>query len=97
MKGGGGRRETGAYGSRERDDGLELKGRWVGPRGRSIATGLGRKPVGGCDSAEMWRPAIRSTAQDPICVACNTGWIGAMGLIYGDTSWGHMTGLGRWD
>ena len=34
--------------------------------GRSIATGLGRKPVGGCYSAEMRRPAIRSTAHDPI-------------------------------
>ena len=37
-----------------------------GPGGRSIATGLGRKPVGGCDSAEMRRPAIRSTAHVPI-------------------------------
>ena len=30
--------------------------------GRSIATGIRRKPVGGCDSAEMRRPAIRTTA-----------------------------------
>ena len=37
----------------------------VGPGGRSIATGLGRKPVGGCDSAEMRGPAIRSTAHEP--------------------------------
>ena len=27
---------------------------------------LGKKPVGGCYSAEMRRPAIRSTAHDPI-------------------------------
>ena len=32
----------------------------------SIATGLGRKPGGCCYSAEMRRPAIRSTAHDPI-------------------------------
>ena len=38
----------------------------VGSGGRSIATGLGRKPVGGCYSAEMRRPAFRSTAHDPI-------------------------------
>ena len=38
----------------------------VGPRGRSITTGLGRKPVGGCYSAEMRRPAIRSTAHEPM-------------------------------
>ena len=31
-----------------------------------IAIGLGRKPVGGCYIAEMRRPAIRSTAHDPI-------------------------------
>ena len=37
-----------------------------GGGGESIATGLGRKPVGGCYSAEMRRPAIRSTAHDPI-------------------------------
>ena len=48
-----------------RDDRLEPKG-GVGPGGRNIATGLGRKPVGGCDSAEMRRPAIRSTAHNPI-------------------------------
>ena len=34
--------------------------------GGSLATGLGRKPVGGCYSAEMRRPAIRSTVHDPI-------------------------------
>ena len=34
--------------------------------GKSIATGLGREPVVGCYSAEMRRPAIRSTAHDPI-------------------------------
>ena len=28
--------------------------------------------------------------------ACNTGWIGAMGLIYG-IHHGHATGLGKWD
>ena len=55
-----------------RDDGLEPKGGGggggggVGPGGRSIATGLGRNPVGGCYSAEMRRPAIRSTAHDPM-------------------------------
>ena len=37
--------------------------RWTGER--SIATGLGRKPVGYCYSVEMRRPAIRSTAHDP--------------------------------
>ena len=37
-----------------------------GGGGKSIATGLGREPVGGCYSAEMRRPAIRSTAHDPI-------------------------------
>ena len=34
--------------------------------GRSIATGLGRKPVGGYNSAEIRRPVIRSTAHEPI-------------------------------
>ena len=49
---------------------------WKGPEGPcqdeggkggggSIATGLGRKPMGGCYSAEM-RPAIRSTAHETI-------------------------------
>ena len=33
--------------------------------GRSVATGLEGKPVGGCHSAEMRRPAIRSTAHAP--------------------------------
>ena len=50
-------------------DALEPKrggGGGGGVRGRSIATGLGRKPVGGCYSAAMRRPAIRSTAHDPI-------------------------------
>ena len=61
-EGGGGSRGHRVVGGR--DDGLEPKG--VGPGGRSIATGLGRKPVGGCYSAEMWRPAIRSTAHDAI-------------------------------
>ena len=45
----------------------------TGPAGRVIATGLGREPVEGCYSAEMGRPAIRSTAHDPIlsyCPAC---------------------------
>ena len=46
-----------------RDDGLEPKGGGGGRR--SIATGSGRKPVGGCYSAEIRRPAIRSTAHDP--------------------------------
>ena len=52
--------------------------------------------MGGCDSAEVRRPAIRSTAHDPIG-ACDIGWIGAMGLIHGGTSWGHATlaGSGR--
>ena len=62
-KGGGGSRGHRVVGGK--DDGLELKG-GVGPGGRSIATGLGKKPVGGCYSAEMQRPAIRSTAHDPI-------------------------------
>ena len=38
----------------------------LSPGGRSIATGLRRKPVGGCYGAEMRRPAIRSTAHDLI-------------------------------
>ena len=66
-EGGGGIRGHMVVGGR--DDGLEPKGgggRGVGPGGRSIATGLGRKPVGGCYSAEMRRPAIRSTAHGPI-------------------------------
>ena len=63
MKGGGGRKGHRVVGGR--DDGLEPKGR-VGPGGRSIATGLGRKPLEGCNSAEMRRPAIRSTAHTPI-------------------------------
>ena len=37
-----------------------------GGGGGGIATGLGRKPVGGCYSAGMRRPAIRSTVHDPI-------------------------------
>ena len=45
------------------DDALQPKG---GVWGKSIATGLGREPVGGCYNAEMRRPAIRSTAHDPI-------------------------------
>ena len=51
----------GAMGLSYGGDGLEPKGGGRA-RGRSIATGLGRKPVGGCYSAEMRRPAIRSTA-----------------------------------
>ena len=47
------------------DDALQPKG-GGGVWGKSIATGLGREPVGGCYSAEMRRPAIRSTAHDPI-------------------------------
>ena len=50
---------------------------WKGPEGQcqdeggkggggSIATGLGRKPMGGCYSAEMRRPAIKSTAHETI-------------------------------
>ena len=27
----------------------------------------------------------------------DTGWNGAMALIYGDSSWGRVTGSGRWD
>ena len=42
------------------------KGGGGGVWGKSIATGLGREPVGGCYSAEMRRPAIRSTAHYPI-------------------------------
>ena len=45
----------------------------VGPGGRSIATGLGTKPVGGCYSAEMRRPAIRSTAHDPSATLAGSG------------------------
>ena len=48
------------------DDALQPKGGGGGVWGKSIATGLGREPVGGCYSAEMRRPAIRSTAHDPI-------------------------------
>ena len=29
--------------------------------------------------------------------ACGAGWIGAIGLIYRDTSWGRTIGLRRWD
>ena len=47
-------------------DALQPKGGGGGVWGKSIATGLGREPVGGCYSAEMRRPAIRSTAHDPI-------------------------------
>ena len=54
---GGGKRESGHRVRTERG---------VGPGGTSIATGLGRKPVGGCYSAEMARPVISSTAHDPI-------------------------------
>ena len=70
MKGeGGGGGGGGSWGHRVvggRDDGLEPKGgrAW----GEELATGLGKKPVGGCYSAEMRRPAIRSTAHDPILV-----------------------------
>ena len=73
-----------------RDDGLEPKV-GVGPGGRSIATGLGRKPVGGCYSAEMQRPATRSTTHDPI--------LSYPILVCGISPWGHATlaGLGRWD
>ena len=79
--------------------------RRVGPGGRSIATGLGRKPVRGCYSAEMRRPAIRSTAHDPILSmgAHDTGWIRVMGLIYGGGGGGGVVGhatrasSGRWD
>ena len=62
-KGGGGSQGHRVVGGRE--DGLEPKG-GVRFGARSIATGLGRKPVGGCYSAEMRRPAIRSTAHEPI-------------------------------
>ena len=68
-----GRDEGGRRGHRVvggRDDGLEPKG-GVGPGGRSITTGLGRKPEGGCYSAEMRRPAIRSTAHDPCPIRLN--------------------------
>ena len=39
---------------------------WGKGGGGSIAICLGRKSVGGCYSAEMRRPAIRSTAHEPI-------------------------------
>ena len=96
--------------------------------GGGVAFGFWVESVGGRDSAEMWRPVIRSSAHSPILSvgliygsvwhwlergdgidsgglpwghttlagsgwwdwfmgvcrgACNTGWIGAMGLIYG--------------
>ena len=78
MKGGGGRRGHRVVGGR--DAGLVPKGGGgggggVGPVGRSVATGLGRKPVRGCYSAEMRRPAIRTTAHDPCSgQGCQRPW-----------------------
>ena len=70
MKDGGGHRVV-AW----RDDGLEQKGGWgVGLGGRSITTGLGMKPVRGCDSAQMQRPAIRSTAHSPMFLCAYGTW-----------------------
>ena len=60
-KGGGGSRGHRVVGGR--DDGLEPKGGGGRAWGEEY---LGRKPVGGCYSAEMRRPAIRSTAHDPM-------------------------------
>ena len=40
----------------------------VGWQRGGVATDLWVKSVGGCDSAEMERPAIRSTAHSPILV-----------------------------
>ena len=56
----------GGWGGGGGGDALQPKGGGGGVWGKSIATGLGREPVGGCYSAEMRRPAIRSTAHDPI-------------------------------
>ena len=50
--------------------------------------------MGGCDSAEMRRPAIRSTAHSSAIGAYRTGWIGAIALIYWDASWVCVTGSG---
>ena len=61
--GGGGGGEGGGGGGTTH---YNRKGGGGGLGGKSIATGLGREPVGGCYSAEMRRPAIRSTAHDPI-------------------------------
>ena len=44
-----------------------VKAAWGSDLNRtSVATDLSVKSVGGCDSAEMRRPAIRSTAHSPI-------------------------------
>ena len=71
--------------------------------GERKATGLGRKSVGGCYSAEMRRPVIRSTAHEPILRdwigvicggtpwGCDTGWMWGMGLIYVSVQWGRVT------
>ena len=75
---------------------------WKGPEGPDrdkwgkgeeggIVTGLGRKPVGCCYSAEMRRPAIRSTAQEPIL------WLGTEmeGLINRECHWKGPEGPSR--
>ena len=64
---------------------------WGKGGGGSIATGLGRKLVGGCYSAEMRRPAIRSTAHEPIL------WGGTEmeGLVNRGCHWKGAEGPGR--
>ena len=46
------------------------------------------KLAGSGDGIDLWGCAMG---------ACDTGWIGATGWIYGDVSWGHATGSGRWN
>ena len=46
------------------------------------------KLAGSGDGIDLWGCAMG---------VCDTGWIGATGLIYGDVSWGHATGSGRWN
>ena len=92
----GGRGEEGHRVVGGRDDGLEPKG-GGGGGGGGVATGLGRKPVGGCDSAEMRRPATRSTAHENRIR--RSGWFTGMchegtRLDQGDRidMWGHAMG-----
>ena len=62
-----------------------------GGGGGTIATGLGRKPVGGCYSAEMRKPAIRSTAHEPILRRGTE----MEGLVNRECHWKGKEGPGR--
>ena len=98
--GGGGSRGHRVVGGR--GDGLEPKGGGGGGRawGRSIAIGSGKKPVGGCYSAKMRRPAIRSTAHDPILSSLNVNVTVEMGFANCTVSarclHGHTALVVRW-